>query len=165
LLPPRTDQHLWRCSVMLRIGLLARQTSSLLRPSPIVAGCRRIERRPADLESSWPPWPAPRAPCLRRSLDKTCLMRVRGRLQPLPQLRRAHTCDQRLVGVTLPFRHSVTSYRRYLSPHEALRKRLCPYPQRTPCGDNCRAQIFSSRTASRELSRRSRKGSSLRNSV
>jgi hypothetical protein len=23
------------------------------------AGCRRIERHPADLESAWPPWPAP----------------------------------------------------------------------------------------------------------
>ena len=46
----------WRCSVTLRVRLLARHARSLLHIP--FAGRQRIERCPPGLEAGWPPWPA-----------------------------------------------------------------------------------------------------------
>ena len=74
--PPRAK---WRCSVTLRVSLLARQARSLLHiplsdfflnrdssAQVAPAGRQRIERCPPGLEAGWPPWPA-------THLTRTCL--------------------------------------------------------------------------------------------
>ena len=58
--PPRAK---WRCSVTLRVSLLARQARSLLHIP--LAPSQRIERCSPDLETGWPPWAARHRPAYR----------------------------------------------------------------------------------------------------
>jgi len=67
-------EHWWRCSVTLRVSLLARQARSLLHIP--LAPSQRIERCSPDLETGCPPWAArhraPRMGCdpISTRLDK-----------------------------------------------------------------------------------------------